>query len=421
MPFVFYLPPVLVLFLGGQVYFLWRACAFLLRRIARPVVRVASVTAVLGVYFALMAANLMSGRESLSSTRMTLHDALISAPFLWWIFSSTLAFFVVLLVWLLRLIARAVRETARLVVTRKKQRTAPSPVGHAVPSPARRQFVEGVATAAVAAPFVAGAYGLLWGRLNLQAIRQPIHLAKLPRAFHGFRIVQLSDIHVGPFMSEDQIRKYVQMANELKPDLVALTGDFVTWDAATAPAVVSALSGLRAPFGVWGSLGNHDAWAGAEDLLTELFAHIGVRILRQQRTAVSAGHDSFNLIGVDFTNSRSMSVRGWHLSSRKLEGLENLMAPDTANILLSHNPDSFDRAATLGVDLSLAGHTHGGQLALEFISPELAPSRLMTPYVAGWFERPGGQLYVNRGIGTIAAPMRVGAPPEITVYELLRA
>jgi predicted MPP superfamily phosphohydrolase len=268
---------------------------------------------------------------------------------------------------------------------------------------------------------VAGAYGLFWGRLNLQVTKQPIRLAKLPRAFHGFRIAQLSDIHVGPFMSEEQIRKYVRIANDLKPDVIVLTGDFVTWDPSTAPAVVNALSGLKAPLGVFGSLGNHDAWAGAEDLLAELFARAGIRILRQERTPMRAGNEFFNLIGLDFTNSRSMSVGGWHLSSRKLEGLENLMVPDTANILLSHNPDSFDRAAQLGIDLSLAGHTHGGQLALEFISPEIAPSRIVTPYVAGWFERPGGQLYVNRGIGTIAAPMRVGAPPEITVFELLRA
>ena len=96
------------------------------------------------------------------------------------------------------------------------------------------------------------------------------------------------------------------------------------------------------------------------------------------------------------------------------------MAPDTVNILLSHYPDNFDRAAALGIDLTLAGHTHGGQLALEFISPEIAPSRLLTKYVAGWFERPGGQLYVNRGIGTIGVPMRVGARPEIAVFELGR-
>jgi predicted MPP superfamily phosphohydrolase len=413
MPFVFKIFPVLVLFLGGQVYFLWQACALILRVIVRPAARAAAVAAVLGLYGALLAANLMSsGRSNPTPTHMTLHDALVSAPFLWWIFSSTLAFLVVILVWLVRWITRAVR-TAVLRVAAQQPEEAPR-------SPERRQFLEGMATAAVASPFVLGAYGLLWGRLNLEITKQPIRLARLPRAFHGFRIAQLSDIHVGPFMSEEEIRKYVRIANDLRPDLVVLTGDFVTWDASTAPAVVNALCGLKAPLGVFGSLGNHDAWAGAEDLLAELFAKGGVRILRQERVAITTGKESFNLMGLDFTNSRSISVGGWHLSSRKLEGVESLMAPETANILLSHNPDSFERAAQLGVDLSLAGHTHGGQLALEFISPEIAPSRIVTPYVAGWFQRPGGQLYVNRGIGTIAAPMRVGAPPEITVYELLR-
>ena len=414
MPFVFKIVPVLLLFLGGQVYFLWQACWLIIRWIHRPAARAAAVTAVLGLYGALLAANLISaGRSTPTPTHMTLHDALISAPFLWWIFSSTLAFFVVILVWLIRYTALAVRTITHRVMARVPE--------EAPRSPERRHFLEGVATAAVASPFVLGVYGLLWGRLNLQVTKQPIRLAKLPRAFHGFRIAQLSDIHVGPFMSEEQIRKYVEIANDLRPDMIVLTGDFVTWDASTAPAVVNALSRLKAPLGVFGSLGNHDAWARAEDLLAELFARAGVRILRQERAAIQAGNESFNLMGLDFTNSRTISVGGWRLSSRKLEGVENLMARETANILLSHNPDSFDRAAQLGIDLSLAGHTHGGQLALEFISPEIAPSRIVTPYVAGWFERPGGQLYVNRGIGTIAAPMRVGAPPEITVFELLRA
>ena len=96
------------------------------------------------------------------------------------------------------------------------------------------------------------------------------------------------------------------------------------------------------------------------------------------------------------------------------------MSPGRVNILLSHNPDTFDKAAEMGVELSLAGHTHGGQLALEFISPEIAPSRLVTPYVAGLFQKSGGQLYVNRGIGTIGVPIRIGAPPEITLFELVR-
>jgi uncharacterized protein len=412
MPFVFRFWPVALLFLAGQAYFLWRGCVLLARWIGNRWFRISAIAVLLGVYVALMAVNLTSAeRATLSETHLTLRDALIAAPFLWWIFSSTMASFVVLLVWLIRGLSRGVQS----LVTR---RTLPD--GRGSEGLERRRFLDGVANAAIAAPFVAGAYGLFWGRVNLQVTRQPIKLANLPRAFHGFRIAQLSDIHVGPFMSEEEIRKFVRIANELKPDLIALTGDFVTWEASTAPAVVNALSGLKAPLGVYGSLGNHDEWAEAEDLLTELFAHAGVRILRQEHTAITAGNESFNLIGVDFTNSRHMSVGGWHLSSYKLEGVERLMVPGTANILLSHNPDSFDRAAEMGIDFSLAGHTHGGQLALEFINPNIAPSRLITPYVAGWFERPGGQLYVNRGIGTIAAPMRVGAPPEITVYELLR-
>jgi predicted MPP superfamily phosphohydrolase len=128
--------------------------------------------------------------------------------------------------------------------------------------------------------------------------------------------------------------------------------------------------------------------------------------------------ESFNLIGVDFQSLRrfgpSTPVK------RLLGNIEGAIDRDRVNILLSHNPDTFDRAAELGIDFSLAGHTHGGQAALEFISPEIAPSRLVTPYVAGWFQKPGGQLYVNRGIGTMFIPIRIGAPPGITVYNLSR-
>jgi predicted MPP superfamily phosphohydrolase len=410
MPFVFRILPVFLLFIGGQIYWIFRVAVWARRLLRSRGARWGVGLAALAVYLLAFAFNVYSGREIPSPTHMTLRDALLVAPFLWWIFSSTVAFAVVILIWLVRLPDRFLR--ARL--------TKHPHILRDLPSPARRQFLERAATATAAVPFVAGAYGLLWGRLNLEVTRQPIRLARLPRAFHGFRIAQLSDIHVGPFMSEDEIRKYVNIANSLKVDMVALTGDFVTWDGATGPAVVNALSGLKAPFGVYGCLGNHDSWADAEDSLSALFHECGIQMLRQANLPIRSGSDSFNLMGIDFANSRAMSVGGGHMESTRLDGIERLMATDTANILLSHNPETFPRAAELGIDLSMAGHTHGGQLALEFISPELAPTRIVTPYVAGWFERPGGQLYVNRGIGTIAAPMRVGAPPEITVYELMR-
>jgi predicted MPP superfamily phosphohydrolase len=411
MPFVFAITPVFLLFLGAQVYWILQFRVLCRRLIKKTALRRAAGLGAAAVYLSYFAVNILSVRAATPS-HMTLRAALVTAPFLWWIFSSTIGFLVVLLIWLVRLLAFVLQWPARFF---RKPRSADGPV-----SPARRQFLERTASVAAAAPFVAGAYGLLWGRLNLQVTRQSVRLARLPRAFHGFRIAQLSDIHIGPFMSEDEIRKYVAIANQLKPDLVVLTGDFVTWVADPEQAVVTALSGLKAPFGVYGCLGNHDAWAGAEDSITGLFAQCGVNILRQARAPLRLGGESINLMGIDFANSRHMSAGQGHMSSLRLEGVPELMAPETVNILLSHNPETFDRAAELGIDLSLAGHTHGGQLALEFISPELAPSRIVTPYVAGLFQQPGGQLYVNRGIGTIAAPMRVGAPPEITLFELVR-
>ncbi len=413
MPFVFGFAPVLFLFLGSQIYFAFRGLRWVGASFPSRAARIGIAVAGFAVYFLYFALYIRGVAGRREPTHMTPWDALVAAPFLWWIFSSTIAFAVVVLLWIGKAVFRAARGWVSAL------RPAPSP-RPASPGPSRRQILEHAATAAVAAPFVAGAYGLLYGRLNLETSHRRIQLARLPDAFHGFRIAQLSDIHIGPFMSEDEIRKYVRIANSLKPDLIVLTGDFLTFDPSPKEAVVAALSGLRAPYGVYGCLGNHDAWARSEDALTELFGQAGIRILRQEHVAIRNAGERWNLIGIDYANSRHMSAGVGHMNSQTLEGMEALMEKDAVNILLSHNPETFDRAAELGIDLSLAGHTHGGQLALEFINPEIAPSRIVTPYVSGWFQKPGGQLYVNRGIGTIAAPMRVGAPPELTVFELAR-
>lgn len=402
--------PVLIIFIASQIYWLLRA-----RTLAWKFVRTTSGRVLLGaaaliVYLGLLAVNFEWLGRGNSPTRMTPFEALLVAPFLWWVFSSIVAFLVVMLFRTVRIVAGL---TARK--RRKSVRAAESPA-----SESRRQFLERTSAAASAAPFLAGAYGLLYGRLNLETTETRIRLPRLPRAFEGFRIGQLSDIHIGPFMSDVEIRKYVRIANALKPDLFVLTGDFITWDPSTQQAVVDVLAGLKAPFGIFGCLGNHEVWSRTEDSITSLFAHAGIRILRQARVPVTTRGEALNLIGVDYA-SGPLLPRDQTSAQRYLEGVETLIQPHAANILLSHTPATFDRAAELGIDLSLAGHTHGGQVALEFVSPELAPSRLMTPYVSGWFEKPGGQLYVNRGIGTVGAPMRIGAPPEIAVFQLVRS
>ncbi len=406
------------LLVASQLYWVHRFQDWGRRLIPRVPARrwVGRVT--VGLYFLICVAfayTLVAMRRLPEPTHLSLRAALTEAPLPTWIVSSFAGFTLAVLFALADRLGRGVYALyGRLA--------GPSNPGHPpLLSPGRRQFLEQTALAVTAAPFVAGAYGLFYGRLNLEVTHQRIKLPRLPSAFEGFRLVQLSDIHIGPFMTSGEVRKYVAIANAQKADFVALTGDFITWDPSTQQAAVRALAGLKAPFGVVGCLGNHELWTGTEDSITRLFSEVGVLILRHTRAPIRLHGETLNVLGVDFQTRTHMARNGEGVVRRYLEGIEPLVMPDTANILLSHNPNTFDRAAELGIDLSLAGHTHGGQLTLEFISPALSPSRLITPYVRGHFQKPGGQLYVNRGIGTIFVPVRFDAPPEITVYELVRA
>ena len=143
-----------------------------------------------------------------------------------------------------------------------------------------------------------------------------------------------------------------------------------------------------------------------------------VRVAR--RAPIELNGESLNIIGIDYEQGRFSTDHEGHLVDRYMEGKEKLVLPGMVNILLNHNPNAFDRAAELGVDLMLTGHTHGGQLSLELLHRGLCLSRFVTPYVSGWYEKAGTQLYVNRGIGTISPSIRLGARPEITVFELTR-
>jgi predicted MPP superfamily phosphohydrolase len=337
-----------------------------------------------------------------------LRSVLIVGAFSWWLVGSWAGFGLVMVFWT---VDRATRAAAwvyrRAREAAKGHAAAPKPAAIALPSPTRRRFLEQTAIALSAIPFVAAAYGLLYGRLDVQVTHRRIRLARLPKAFEGFRIAQLSDFHIGPFMPADQIRRCVTITNQLKADLVVLTGDFLGWDPAAQGDVVQALAGLRAAYGVFGCLGNHETETQTEESITLLFAAQGIRILRQERAPIQLDSETLNLIGVDD-------------SQPHLKVVERLVMPDTVNILLIHWPGHFDRAVELGIDLTLAGHTHGGQLSLEFLRRGLSLSRLETPYVRGWYEKAGAQLYVNRGIGTTGFPIRFGSPPEITELELTR-
>lgn len=401
-----------LLLIASQVFWIRRVRDLGKKLIVNKRWRLGLGTAGLILYFFLLANDLLTGEDTFKGSGLTLRAALVEAPFSLWLLGSVVGFLVATALWIPARVAGAAGWILKKLIAR------PTPE---VISPGRRHFLKQTAVALSAAPFVAGVYGLFYGRLNIETTYQRIRLRRLPKAFDGFRILQLSDIHISAFMSAEEIRKYVAIANRLKPDLVVITGDFVTWEAATEGVVVQALSGLKAPFGVFGCLGNHENFTGTKDSITRLFATEGIHILREARRPLQIGHDSLNLMGVDFQSLFGGRYDPQWPPRAYLQGIERLLIQDTANILLSHNPNTFDRAAELGIDLSLAGHTHGGQVNFEFIHPSLSPARLITPYVHGWFKNGDAQLYVNRGIGTLAVPARFGSPPEITVLELTLA
>ena len=291
-------------------------------------------------------------------------------------------------------------------------------------SRSRRTFFQYAAVLAGGFPFLAATYGFAAGRLRYKIERVDVPVANLPPELDGLRIAQLSDIHIGDYMPPREIARAVDMANELRPDISFVTGDFVSSEGDPLDACITELSRLRAPLGVWGCNGNHEIYAGVEEEAQRLFREKGMRLLRAEAVVVEHHGGRFNLLGVDYQRDRM--VRGAH-HGPMLREIETLIRRDMPNVLLSHNPNSFHRAAELGIEVSIAGHTHGGQVKFEIVDHTVSPARLITPFVAGLYHLPmaagngSSALYVNRGLGTLGFPVRIGVPPEITLLTLRRA
>jgi hypothetical protein len=288
-------------------------------------------------------------------------------------------------------------------------------------------------------------YGYAAERLNYQVRRVEIPMHDLPAALDGMKIVQISDIHLSSYMSRAQVRRAVDMANDLGADLAVVTGDLITGADDSIADCVEEVRRLHAPLGTWGCNGNHEIYARVEDEAAYLYSQAGMKLLRQENTQLTYNGAQFNLIGVDYQRERTS--RGQR--QQTLANVEPLVRRDIPNILLSHNPNSFNRAAELGIELSLAGHTHGGQIQVEILDHRLSPARFITDYIAGLYQRPlfapvpadrtsstvrtaipsvfaspspgMANIYVNRGLGTVGAPVRLGVPPEITLLVLRRA
>lgn len=273
------------------------------------------------------------------------------------------------------------------------------PNATADPRPPAALRALGVAAIAAAATWV-GIRNVLRGpTLRRVAVR----LARWPAELDGFRIVQISDIHIGTLLDGRFARELVERVNALAPDLVAVTGDLVDGSVERLRAEVAPFGALRARHGVFFVTGNHDWYSGVEAWVAEVRA-LGLRVLRNERVTIEHGGGRFELAGVD-------DHRGdWrHGSPCDLEGALAGRDETLPVVLLAHDPTTFAAAARRGVDLQLSGHTHGGQ-----IWPFRWLVRLVVPFVEGLHARGASRLYVSCGTGFWGPPLRLFAPAEIT-------
>lgn len=240
--------------------------------------------------------------------------------------------------------------------------------------------------------------------IEVRSVSMPLpHLAQ---AFSGYRVVQLSDIHADRWMTADRIAKIVGQVNQLKPDLVVLTGDFVTHSAEEFSPNLAALSQLNPVDKTLAVMGNHDAWTNSTVVQSALEA-AGVQVLNNQVTALQRKSAQLFIAGVDDV---------WAKRDR-LDQVLAALPSEGAAILLAHEPDFAEQSAATGrFDLELSGHSHGGQVKLPFVK-RIVP-HLANKYPIGQYKVGNMIQYTNRGVGMSGLPLRFNCRPEITVFTL---
>jgi hypothetical protein len=297
-------------------------------------------------------------------------------------------------------------------------RTRSRPEPGAAPVPSRRRFLK-TSLRVVGGSAAAGlAYAFAAEPRWYTVTRRTFPVRDLPPSLDGLRLVQLTDIHHGPWLSLGYVREVVRACNALRPDLVLLTGDYILQSSVYVRPVVEELAQLRPALGTLAVLGNHD-WSEGGDPVRRGFAAAGLplidnarKVLTPDRELVESAAEGLALCGVDDL------WRGKPDPRRALAGLP----PEMPRLLLSHNPDvaeerGFVRAG-LRVDLMISGHTHGGQVYIPGIGRPFVPSRYGEKYAHGLVQGPACPVFVCRGIGTATVPLRIGVPPEIAVLEL---
>ena len=274
----------------------------------------------------------------------------------------------------------------------------------------RRQFLRGTLALPLVGVSAASAYATLIEPYDYLISQTDVYINDLPERFENYRITQLTDIHHSRILGIDEVQRVVQLAQQTKPDMFVLTGDYSTSYRRYIEPCTEALGILSAPEGVWAVLGNHDHYTDAE-LTTRALKRQHISVLDNQNTSLRRGSDTIQLSGVD---DWTWNAADW---TKAFAGLSNAVP----TVLLSHQPNVLEFEQTRNVSLILSGHTHGGQIKLPWLG---TPAKFATKdlrFAQGLFRHNDVQLYVSAGTGVIGLPIRFGVRPEIAVLRLKRA
>jgi predicted MPP superfamily phosphohydrolase len=294
----------------------------------------------------------------------------------------------------------------------------------------RLEFLTKVGFVIGSIPFFSMIWGMIDGAYRYKVHKVKLDLPNLPSAFNGLKIVQISDLHTGSFMGTDHLTKAVDLILQQQADVIFFTGDLVNDLHTEALEFENTLNRIKAPHGVYSILGNHDygdyyKWPSIEDKISNLeklkafHGDLGWKLLLNQHTYIEKDGEQIGLIGVENWSARRMFTQYGNMTAATHD-----MKPAAVNILLSHDPSHWDAEVNKKypfVDLTLSGHTHGFQFGIEIPGFKWSPVQYMYKQWADLYKENNQYLYVNRGLGFLGYPGRVGILPEITVFELNKA
>ena len=251
-------------------------------------------------------------------------------------------------------------------------------------------------------------YGFYSARKGPFIIKHDIYLKNLPDAFESFSIAQISDLHVGPTIKRPYVEDVLEKISHLNPDLIAVTGDLVDGSVKYLKSELQPLKDMIAPYGTFFVTGNHEYYSGV-DLWLDETDRLGMKNLINSNELISRSGDQIAIAGI--TDLKAHQIKPAHKSD---PGLALRSVPDNiTKIVLAHQPNSIHSVHEIGADLQLSGHTHGGQFW-----PFTYLTKIVNPYIAGFYDHYGTQIYVNRGTGYWGPPLRIGVPAEITLIRL---